>query len=74
MERKYKNGFEIVNTKNLKIIGQVFIKIVIYRKAIKRKKDTCVRYECDVYFQEDFPMLITLEETTLNEIIEELNK
>lgn len=85
MERKYDNGFEIINETN----NYQFYLIKIVRKEKSRKCDTCPRYHCHVWFtKEDYElgeikdefgtttkaMSIIIKESTIDNILNGLNK
>ena len=71
--RKYENGFEIINEKGLKLCGVInFYKLVIERKAKPRKTDDCARYICDVFNNKGkFSGCFILKETTIDAILGE---
>ena len=69
MVRKYENGFTIINNSDKYNI----YKIRIYKKAMKRKSDTCTVYLCDVWYKDrkdGWPMLLKIDEPYLDEILE----
>ena len=71
--RKYENGFEVINTKGVKFLGEYdFYKIVIWRKEKPNKKDTCVKYLCHVYMKKDdtWPQSWVLRETFIDKLVE----
>ena len=73
MDRKYENGFTIINNSS----KYNFYKIRVCRKAMKKKSDTYIRYECDVWYkgrEDSRPMLMIISEQTIDEILENINK
>ena len=75
-QRKYRNGQEIINTKELKFLGEFdFYKIVISRKEKPRKTDTCIKYLCHFYMKKDdeYGQSWVLKEATIDEYTKELN-
>ena len=68
MDRKYENGFTIINNSSKSTI----YKIKVLRKAKKSKSDTCIYYDCDVWHkgrEDGWPMLMVIGEPTIDEIV-----
>lgn len=66
--RKYINGTQIINEKNLKNCGVIdSYKLIVVRKVKPRKTDDCIRYLCNVFdSNNNFKGSFVLKETTID--------